>query len=85
VGLTLLTVGVPTLFLTLWARPTTPDEHMLGNLARFVIPAAIVTAGFRTQCVKDSVAAVAKQTQCGPAQDRSNERRQVDGRKQRWM
>jgi cation-transporting ATPase E len=48
VGLTLLTVGIPTLFLTLWARPTTPDEYMLGNLARFVIPAAIVTAGFGT-------------------------------------
>jgi cation-transporting ATPase E len=48
VGLTLLTVGVPTLFLTLWARPTPPDEHLLGNLARFVIPAAIVTAGFGT-------------------------------------
>jgi cation-transporting ATPase E len=48
VGLTLLTVGVPTLFLTLWARPTPPDEHLLGNLARFVIPAAVVTAGFGT-------------------------------------
>jgi cation-transporting ATPase E len=48
VGLTLLTVGVPTLFLTLWARPVRPDEHLLGNLARFVIPAAIVTAGFGT-------------------------------------
>ena len=45
VGLTLLTVGVPTLFLTFWARPTPPDPHLLGNLARFVIPAAIVTAG----------------------------------------
>ena len=44
VGLTLLTVGVPTLFLTTWARPTTPDPHLLGSLARFVIPAAVVTA-----------------------------------------
>jgi cation-transporting P-type ATPase E len=43
VGLTLLTVGVPTLFLTLWARPTPPDERLLGNLARFVVPAALVT------------------------------------------
>ena len=25
-----------------------PDEHLLGNLARFVIPAAVVTAGFGT-------------------------------------
>ena len=29
VGLTLLTVGVPTLFLTAWARPTPPDPHLL--------------------------------------------------------
>lgn len=48
VGLTLLTVGVPTMFLTFWARPTSPDEHLLGNLARFVVPAAVVTAGFGT-------------------------------------
>jgi cation-transporting ATPase E len=48
VGLTLLTVGVPTLFLTFWARPEPPDEQLLGNLARFVIPAAVVTAGFGT-------------------------------------
>ena len=40
VGLTLLTVGVPTLFLTFWARPTATDPHLLGNLARFVLPAA---------------------------------------------
>jgi cation-transporting ATPase E len=48
VGLTLLTVGVPTLFLTFWARPTPPDPHLLGNLARFVVPAALVTAGCGT-------------------------------------
>ena len=48
VGLTLLTVGAPTMFLTFWARPAPPDEHLLGNLARFVIPAAVVTAGFGT-------------------------------------
>ena len=48
VGLTLLTVGVPTLFLTFWAEPTRPDPHLLGNLARFVLPAAIITAGFGT-------------------------------------
>ena len=39
VGLTLLTVGVPTLFLTAWARPTAPDPHLLANLWRFVVPA----------------------------------------------
>jgi cation-transporting ATPase E len=48
VGLTLLTVGVPTMFLTFWARPVPPDEHLLGNLARFVLPAAVLTAGFGT-------------------------------------
>ena len=48
VGLTLLTVGVPTLFLTFWARPIPPDPHLLGNLARFVVPAAVITAGFGT-------------------------------------
>jgi cation-transporting ATPase E len=44
VGLTLLTVGVPTLFLTAWARPDPPDPNLLASLARFVIPAAVVTA-----------------------------------------
>jgi cation-transporting ATPase E len=48
VGLTLLTVGVPTLFLTRWASPAPPDEHLLANLAHFVVPAAVVTAGFGT-------------------------------------
>ncbi|BBG02475.1 MULTISPECIES: HAD-IC family P-type ATPase [Pseudonocardia] len=48
VGLTLLTVGVPTFFLTLWAKPTEPDPDLLGNLTRFVIPAAVVTAGIGT-------------------------------------
>jgi cation-transporting ATPase E len=48
VGLTLLTVGVPTLFLTFWAGNTPPDERLLANLGRFVIPAAIITAGFGT-------------------------------------
>jgi cation-transporting P-type ATPase E len=48
VGLTLLTVGVPTFFLTMWAAPAAPDDRMLGNLARFVVPAAVVTAGFGT-------------------------------------
>lgn len=48
VGLTLLTVGVPTLFLTLWATPSEPDPDLLGNLARFVVPASVVTAGAGT-------------------------------------
>ncbi|SDD24397.1 cation-transporting ATPase E [Geodermatophilus telluris] len=44
VGLTLLTVGVPTLFLTTWARPERPDPHLLTSLWRFVVPAMVVTA-----------------------------------------
>lgn len=48
VGLTLLTVGVPTLFLTLWAPSTTPEPRLLSRLARFVVPTSVVTAGFGT-------------------------------------
>jgi cation-transporting P-type ATPase E len=48
VGLTLFTVGVPTFFLTLWARPETPDDDLLVSLARFVLPVSILTAGFAT-------------------------------------
>jgi cation-transporting P-type ATPase E len=44
VGLTLLTVGLPTLFLTMWARPAPPDPHLLTSLWRFVVPAMVVTA-----------------------------------------
>src|SRR3954453_18193027 len=44
-GLTLFTVGLPTAFLTAWARPGAPDRHLLINLARFVLPAAVITAG----------------------------------------
>jgi len=44
-GLTLFTVGLPTIFLTAWARPSAPDRHLLINLARFVLPAAVITAG----------------------------------------
>jgi cation-transporting ATPase E len=48
VGLTALTVGLPALCLTMWARPTAPDPHLLRNLARFVAPVAVVTATFGT-------------------------------------
>jgi cation-transporting ATPase E len=44
-GLTLFTVGLPTIFLTAWARPRAPDPHLLLNLARFILPAAVITAG----------------------------------------
>jgi cation-transporting ATPase E len=46
VALTLFTVGLPTLFLTWWARPETPHPDLLRRLLRFVLPAAIVTMVF---------------------------------------
>ena len=47
IGLTLFTVGLPTLFLTAWARPDgRPTRTCCSNLARFVLPAAVLTAGF---------------------------------------
>jgi cation-transporting P-type ATPase E len=48
VGLTLFTVGLPTFFLTMWARPAPPAEDLLVSLARFVLPVGILTAGFAT-------------------------------------
>jgi cation-transporting ATPase E len=48
VGLTLLTVGVPTYFLTRWAPANRTDDRLLANLARFVVPAAVITAAFGT-------------------------------------
>ena len=44
VSLTLFTVGIPSFFLTLWARPDPPRPDLLSSLARFALPAAIVTA-----------------------------------------
>jgi cation-transporting ATPase E len=46
VALTILTVGVPTLFLTWWARPEPPHPDLLRRLLLFVLPAAIVTMVF---------------------------------------
>jgi cation-transporting ATPase E len=48
VGLTALTVGLPALCLTMWARPAAPDPHLLRKLARFVAPVAVVTAAIGT-------------------------------------
>jgi cation-transporting ATPase E len=48
VGLTLLTVGVPTFFLTIWAPSTRSGGQLLSSLARFVVPAAVITAAFGT-------------------------------------
>lgn len=46
VALTLFTVGIPTFFLTIWARPQPPRPDLLRALAAFVFPAAIVTTIF---------------------------------------
>jgi cation-transporting ATPase E len=46
VALTTFTVGVPSFFLTLWARPQRLDKGLLSSLARFVFPVAIVTMLF---------------------------------------
>jgi cation-transporting ATPase E len=43
VALTTFTVGVPSFFLTLWARPQRLDWDLLSSMARFVFPVAIVT------------------------------------------
>lgn len=44
VALTLFTVGIPSLLLTLWARPVLPQPNLLRRLALFVFPVALVTA-----------------------------------------
>jgi cation-transporting ATPase E len=46
VALVLFTVGLPTMLLTAWARPEPPNPGLIGSLARFVAPAAIMTALF---------------------------------------
>ena len=48
VGLTLFTVGIPTFFLTLWAKASVPRDDLLASMARFVIPVGVLTAGFGT-------------------------------------
>ena len=42
VALTTFTVGVPSFLLTLWARPEPLDKNLIGSLARFVLPVAVV-------------------------------------------
>jgi cation-transporting ATPase E len=42
--LALLTVGIPTLALALWAKPGTPVKNLLRSAAPFVIPASITIA-----------------------------------------
>ena len=46
VALTLFTVGIPTFFLTLWARPQNKQENIFWSLTRFVVPSAILTLLF---------------------------------------
>ncbi len=43
VALTTFTVGIPSFFLTLWARPLRLSEGLLPSLGRFVFPVAILT------------------------------------------
>jgi cation-transporting ATPase E len=40
-GVTAITVGLPSFFLTLWARPQAKTEPLLASLVRFVIPVAL--------------------------------------------
>ncbi len=40
-GVTLLTIGLPAFFLTLWARPAAKPEPLLSLLMRFVLPVAL--------------------------------------------
>lgn len=40
-GVTLLTIGLPAFFLTLWARPDAKPEPLLALLMRFVLPVAL--------------------------------------------
>ncbi len=46
VALTLFTVGIPTFFLTLWARPQNENRHLFTQLAQFIMPIAVVTMFF---------------------------------------
>lgn len=40
-GVTAITVGLPSFFLTLWARPNAKEEPLLPSLVRFVLPVAL--------------------------------------------
>jgi cation-transporting ATPase E len=42
-GVTFITVGLPALFLMLWARPQSKTESLLPSLVRFVLPVALWT------------------------------------------
>jgi len=46
IALTLFTVGIPTFFLTLWAKPQAAAGDLIPTLVRFVVPVAIVTMTF---------------------------------------
>jgi cation-transporting ATPase E len=46
VSLVLFTVGLPTMVLTAWAPPDPPRPGLIASLARFVAPAALLTALF---------------------------------------
>ncbi len=42
--LTLLTVGIPTFFLAVWARPSVQRERLVSSMVHFVLPASITMA-----------------------------------------
>ena len=42
----MFTVGLPTMIMTLWARPQRPDPHLIKDLVNFVLPVAVVTGVF---------------------------------------
>ena len=46
VGLTLFSVGIPSLLLTAWAAPEPPDPHLLRRVLRFSLTAGVVTGVF---------------------------------------
>jgi|HigsolmetaAR202D_1030399.scaffolds.fasta_scaffold00015_62 ATPase, P-type (transporting), HAD superfamily, subfamily IC len=43
VALTLFTVGIPTFFLTIWAKPHRPEPHLLRKIIYFIVPASIIS------------------------------------------
>ncbi|HSH01891.1 MAG TPA: HAD-IC family P-type ATPase [Anaerolineae bacterium] len=46
VALTLFTIGIPAFYITVWSRPIKIEENLLISLARFTLPAALVTMLF---------------------------------------
>lgn len=43
---TLLTVGIPTFLLAVWAKPGITQKNIVANAMRFILPASLMTAAF---------------------------------------